>query len=93
MAPFLEALGLPVPHRRIPYGLAYLLASISELVAPRSNFNRFAVVQTCVDHTFVHHKAARELGYAPIVSREEAFRRSLAWLRSQAALDGGPAIG
>ena len=81
MAPFLQALGLPVPHRRLPYGLAYLLASLSEVVAPRSNFNRFAVVQTCVDHTFVHHKAARELGYAPIVSRDEAFARSLAWLR------------
>jgi nucleoside-diphosphate-sugar epimerase len=86
MAPFLQALGLPVPRRAIPYPLAYLLASAVELVAPRSNFNRFAVVQTCVDHTFVHHRAARELGYAPIVSREEAFARSLAWLRSP---DGG----
>jgi nucleoside-diphosphate-sugar epimerase len=38
-----------------------------------------------VDHTFVHHKAARELGNRPLVSREEAFARSLAWLRSQAA--------
>jgi nucleoside-diphosphate-sugar epimerase len=85
IAPFLEALGLPVPRRAIPYPLAYLLASAVELVAPRSNFNRFAVVQTCVDHTFVHHRAARELGYAPIVSREEAFARSLAWLRSPEA--------
>ena len=84
MAPFLEALRLPVPHRRIPYALAYLLASVAELVAPRSNFNRFAVVQTCVDHSFVDHKAARELGYAPIVSREQAFERSLAWLRATA---------
>ena len=28
-------------------------------------------------------KAARELGYWPIVSREEAFRRTVAWLRRQ----------
>ncbi len=83
MAPFLEALGLPVPRRRIPYPLAYLLAAAAELVAPHSNFNRFAVAQTCVEHTFVDHKAACELGYAPIVSREEAFARSLAWLREQ----------
>jgi sterol-4alpha-carboxylate 3-dehydrogenase (decarboxylating) len=83
MAPFLQALRLPAPGRRIPYALAYLLASLAELAAPRSNFNRFAVVQTCVDHTFVDHKARRELGYAPIVSREEAFARSLAWLRKQ----------
>jgi len=66
----------------VPYALAYLLATVTELVAPRSNFNRFSVVQTCVEHTFVHHKAARELGYAPIVSREQAFARSLAWLRA-----------
>jgi sterol-4alpha-carboxylate 3-dehydrogenase (decarboxylating) len=82
MAPYLQALGLPVPKRAIPYRLAYALAWAAELLAPRSNFNRFAVVQTCVDHTFVHHKAARELGYSPIVSREEAFQRTLAWLRS-----------
>jgi sterol-4alpha-carboxylate 3-dehydrogenase (decarboxylating) len=86
MAPFLEALRLPVPRRRLPYALAYLLASVAELVAPRSNFNRFAVVQTCVDHSFVDHKARRELGYAPLVSREQAFARCLAWLRKQ---DGG----
>jgi sterol-4alpha-carboxylate 3-dehydrogenase (decarboxylating) len=90
MAPFLEALRLPVPRRRIPYALAYLLASAAELLAPRSNFNRFAVVQTCVDHTFVDHKAARELGYAPIVSREEAFARSLAWLEKQDGREGRP---
>jgi len=89
MAPYLEALGFPVPRRAIPYRLAYLLAAAAELFAPRSPFNRFAVVQTCVDHTFVHHKAARELGYAPVVSREEAFARSLAWLRSRQAADGG----
>lgn len=82
MAPYLEALGLPVPRRAIPYRLAYALAWAAELLAPRSNFNRFAVVQTCVNHTFVYRKAARELGYAPIVSREQAFQRSLAWLRA-----------
>jgi nucleoside-diphosphate-sugar epimerase len=83
MAPFLEALRLPVPRRRVPYPLACALAALAEVVAPRSNFNRFAVVQTCVDHTFVDRKAARELGYVPLVSREEAFERSLAWLRER----------
>ncbi|MBN1836042.1 MAG: NAD-dependent epimerase/dehydratase family protein [Spirochaetales bacterium] len=83
MEPYLEALGLPVPRRRIPYALAYVLASIVELVAPHSNFNRFAVIQTCVDHTYRHDRAERELGYRPIVSREEAFRRTLAWLQGQ----------
>jgi sterol-4alpha-carboxylate 3-dehydrogenase (decarboxylating) len=82
MEPFLRALDLPVPRRSIPYPLAYAMASVAELVAPHSNFNRFAVVQTCVDHTFVHGKAERELGYRPIVSREEAFTRSVQWLKN-----------
>jgi len=82
MAPFLRALSLPVPRRSIPYRWAWALAAVAEIVAPRSNFNRFAVIQTCVDHTFVDHKARRDLGYEPRVSREEAFRRSVAWLRA-----------
>jgi nucleoside-diphosphate-sugar epimerase len=84
MERFLRELELPVPRRSIPYPLAYWLAAVAEIVAPHSNFNRFAVIQTCVDHTFVHAKAERDLGYQPIVSREEAFRRSLAWLRGSA---------
>jgi sterol-4alpha-carboxylate 3-dehydrogenase (decarboxylating) len=88
VAPFLEALRLRVPRRRIPYALAYALAALTELVAPRSNFNRFAVVQTCVDHTFVDRKAAQELGYVPIVSRQEAFDLTLAWLRKQEGQPG-----
>jgi nucleoside-diphosphate-sugar epimerase len=82
MEPFLRALELPVPRRSIPYPLAYAMAAVAELVAPHSNFNRFAVIQTCVDHTFVHGKAERELGYRPIVSREDAFSRSVQWLQN-----------
>jgi nucleoside-diphosphate-sugar epimerase len=82
MEPFLRALDLPVPRRSIPYPLAYAMATVAELVAPHSNFNRFAVIQTCVDHTFVHGKAERELGYRPIVSREDAFNRSVQWLKN-----------
>ena len=85
MEPFLRALDLPVPRRSIPYRLAYVLSAAAEVFAPHSNFNRFAVIQTCVDHTFTDAKAARELGYSPIVPRGEAFRRSVEWLRR----DGG----
>jgi nucleoside-diphosphate-sugar epimerase len=83
MDPYLQALDLPMPRWRIPYPLAYGLACVAEVVAPRSNVNRFAVVQTCVDHTYRHDRAARDFGYRPIVSREEAFRRTLADLRGQ----------
>ncbi|OFW58724.1 MAG: hypothetical protein A2133_07985 [Actinobacteria bacterium RBG_16_64_13] len=78
MDPYLQALDLPLPRRRIPYPAAYGLACVAELVAPRSNFNRFAVIQTCVNHTYRHERAAQDFGYRPIVSTEEAFRRTLA---------------
>jgi nucleoside-diphosphate-sugar epimerase len=93
MEPYLRALGLPVPRRSIPYRLAMALATVAEVVAPFSNFNRFAVIQTCVDHTFVHDRAERELGYRPIVSREEAFRRSLEWLRRSGRTPPDPCAG
>jgi nucleoside-diphosphate-sugar epimerase len=82
MDPFLEALELPVPWVRIPYPVAYALAGAAEVLAPRSNFKRFAVVQTCVDHTYSHDKAERDFGYRPPISREEAFARTLADLQS-----------
>lgn len=81
MEPFLEALGCEPPKLRLPYRLAYLLATLSELFAPRSPFNRFSVIQTCIDHTFVSDKARRDFGYEPVVSPEEAFRRTLTWAR------------
>jgi nucleoside-diphosphate-sugar epimerase len=84
MDPFLEALDLPVPRRRIPYPLAYGLARVAEVVAPRSNFNRFAVVQTCVHHTYRHDRAIRDFDYRPPVSLDEAFARTLADLQGQA---------
>jgi len=83
MEPFLEGLGLPLPKRSIPYRLAYFLATIAEIFSPKSNFNRFSVIQTCIDHTFVHDKATRDFGYEPIVSKEEAFERTLAWFKKQ----------
>jgi nucleoside-diphosphate-sugar epimerase len=88
MAPFLKELNIPPAKISIPYVPAYVLAFISELVSPQSTFNRFAVVQTCVDHTFTHAKAARDFGYRPIVTREEAFGRTVAWLKSHADCKG-----
>jgi hypothetical protein len=58
---------------------------VVERVAPRSNFNRFSVIQTCVDHTYRHDRAERDFGYCPIVSEQEAFERSLADLRQPPA--------
>lgn len=81
MEPFLLGLGLKPPKRSIPYRLAYILGWLSEISKPGSNFNRFSVIQTCIDHTFISKKAEKELGYKPIVSEEEAFKRTLEWFR------------
>ncbi len=83
MEPYLEALGLSAPKRSIPFPVAYAAACLAELVAPRSNLTRFSVVQTCIDHTYRHDKAERELGYKPIVSYEEAFRRTLEYWKGK----------
>ncbi|MCG3222463.1 MAG: NAD-dependent epimerase/dehydratase family protein [Candidatus Heimdallarchaeota archaeon] len=82
MKPFLEALNLPVPEKSIPYKIAYFLAWFAEKLAPKSNFNRFAVIQTCIDHTFVSEKAEKDFGYKPIVSKEEAFDKTVEWFKS-----------
>ncbi len=83
MEPFLRKLGLPVPTLSIPYRLAYLLSALAELIDPKTKFTRFAVVQTCVDHTFVSAKAERDFGYLPPVSEEEAFEKTMQWLREE----------
>jgi sterol-4alpha-carboxylate 3-dehydrogenase (decarboxylating) len=81
MAPFLVALGYKPPRLRIPYRLAYFLSWLAEKINPQTTFCRFAVIQTCVDHTYIAHKAARDFGYQPPVGAEEAFRRTVAWFR------------
>ena len=86
MEPFLEGLGLPKPKISIPYRIAYFLATIAEIINPKSNFNRFSVIQTCIDHTFVHNKATEDFGYEPIISKEEAYRRTLEWFKEKEAM-------
>jgi nucleoside-diphosphate-sugar epimerase len=81
MEPFLVGLGFEPSKRSIPYPVAYLLAWINEKINPSSNFNRFAVIQTCVDHTFIYGKASHDFGYKPIISEEEAFERTLGWFK------------
>jgi sterol-4alpha-carboxylate 3-dehydrogenase (decarboxylating) len=82
MEPFLRELGLHIPKRYIPYRLALFIGLLSEIFTPRSKINRFTVNQVCVDHTFVHDRAEKDFGYKPIVSKEEAFRRTVEWFKS-----------
>ena len=81
MEPFLKELGLNPPKKSIPYHVAYVLGWINEIIYPQSNFNRFAVIQTCIDHTFIHNKAAKDFGYEPLITKEEAFKRTIDWFK------------
>ncbi len=86
MEPFLKELGLKPPVKTISYPIAYTLAWINEKINPGSNFNRFAVIQTCVDHTFIHEKATRDFGYRPSVTEEVAFKRTTEWFKKNDAV-------
>ena len=81
MIPYLEEFGLCIPTRKIPYQLAYFLASIIEKVYPKATMNRFSVIQTCLDHTFLSRQAHHDFGYQPIITKEEAFRKTVEWFK------------
>ncbi len=83
MDPFLEQMGLRCRKVRIPYGLAYVLCWLVERFSSKSNFNRFTLYSTCVDHTYVHDKATRDFGYRPRFTPEQAFDITLDWLKTQ----------
>lgn len=86
--PYLAAFGFPPPAFSIPYRLAYFLAILMEGAARlgigSSNpvLTRYVVASTCLDFYFSYEKAARELGYRPIVTFEQAQMETLDWLRA-----------
>ncbi len=87
--PYLAAFGFPPARRRIPYRVAYWLAIVMETAARRGigpstpTLTRYVVASTCVDFFFSHDKAARALGYQPVVSFEQAQAETLAWLQAE----------
>lgn len=91
--PVLTALGLRLlPWRlAVPEPVAYGLGVVNEALAatlrpivrltPR--LSRYGVRFICQDHTYLTDKAARLLGYAPVVTEPEAFARTIAYYRGQ----------
>ena len=83
-----RALGYEVSERGIPYRLAKLVATVSEWwVKLRKGdkaplLTHYTVAATCRDFSFTHAKATRYFGYEPIVSREEAIKRTIDDLRA-----------
>lgn len=83
---------LSVP-RGVMYGLAVALEGAARLLRPVVRFTptvtRFAVDFVCLELTFRSDKAARELGYRPIYSEEQAFARTIAYFGDRAATSCG----
>lgn len=94
VTPFVEAEGVRMPPAsaglpRAPlYALGALLEGASELARPFVRFTptltRFAVDFVCLDFTIRSDKLARELGYTPRFSPEEAIARTAEWHRARA---------
>lgn len=69
----------------IPKRLAYLLGTLSELIAIllrpikyyNPKFSRFAVFYTCTEFTFTSDKAKNDFNFVPKYSQEEAFDRTV----------------
>lgn len=86
-APYLKALGYPIPSRSLPAWAATALGSLLEGLAllgigPQPPLlTRYVVASTCLDFYFSYAKAARDFGYQPVVSEEQAMRQTIAWLR------------
>jgi nucleoside-diphosphate-sugar epimerase len=74
----------------IPYGIAHLMASVSEGIAYlwrpikhyHPKFSRFAVDYTCTDFTFTSQKAQREFAYIPKYGLEESIIRTVEFYRA-----------
>ena len=89
--PYLKALELDYQVQTIPAGLANIIAYLLEwryiLLKNESSRNvqltRYTVASVARDFWFNHDKATRDFGYHPIVSEEDAFARTLNWLRNE----------
>jgi nucleoside-diphosphate-sugar epimerase len=85
--PYLNALGYRVPNRRIPepvaYGLALMMETLARFgVGPQPPLlTRYVVLSTCRDFYFTGTKVRQDLGYEPVVSPEQAYEETLAWLK------------
>jgi nucleoside-diphosphate-sugar epimerase len=69
----------------IPRPIAYAMGSMAEFSAwlmrpikkTQPKFSRFAVVYTCTEYTFNSEKAAKDFGFKPKYSHDEAVQRTI----------------
>jgi sterol-4alpha-carboxylate 3-dehydrogenase (decarboxylating) len=77
-----RALAIPRP---VMCGVAAAVEGATRLARPivrlTPTVTRFAVDFLCLDFSFRSDKAARDLGYRPIFTEQEAMERTVAWFR------------
>lgn len=87
LRPFADASGIAMPRRRLPDRGVYLLARCMEfahrLTGVDVPFHRFHYYILVKDFFFSNAKAAADLGYQPIVPKEEGMARTAAWVRTR----------
>jgi 2-alkyl-3-oxoalkanoate reductase len=85
----LRECGLPEIDRRIPFGVAYGIGAISEMIWSVLKLKgdplmtRFAAAQLATSRTYDLANARNDLGYEPIVDQAEGDRRIVEWLKSE----------
>lgn len=88
----LKELGLPPVNRRISYSTAYAVGGLMEFLYKVFPFpgeppmTRFVAGQLAHSHYFNISAARNELGYKPEISPEAALKKTVEWLRGNAAL-------
>ncbi|MGD8608966.1 MAG: NAD-dependent epimerase/dehydratase family protein [Myxococcales bacterium] len=86
LRPFAEARGISMPRVRLPGPAVLVLAQAMEVfhrVTGRDvPFHRFHYHILVKDFFFSGAKAERDLGYRPIVPKEEGMAQTIAWVRT-----------
>ena len=86
LRPFAEACEIPMPRVRLPGPVVLMLARTMELVHGVTGievpFHRFHYHILVKDFFFSGANAERDLGYRPIVPKEEGMAQTLEWVRT-----------
>jgi sterol-4alpha-carboxylate 3-dehydrogenase (decarboxylating) len=86
LRPFAEARSIPMPRLRLPAPIVLVLARAMEIVHRVTGldvpFHRFHYHILVKDFFFSNANAERDLGYRPIVPKEEGMAQTVAWVRT-----------
>jgi len=86
LRPFAEACGIMMPRVRLPGPVVLLFAHTMELVhrvtGAEVPFHRFHYHILVKDFFFSNANAERDLGYAPVVSKEQGMAQTIEWVRT-----------